>query len=210
MNEGFAWGAFVLDPILAPLVGPVAAAWLAAIVAVLAVLATGIALWRGLRGAWWRGLALLLIALALAGPALQRGTARPLSDIVLLVDDRSASQSLPGRTAASDAALTQIEGQLAAWPETEIRRVTVGDSEDGTLLGAALSKAIAAEPANRLAGTIVISDGLSHDAGAMPVTAPAPVHFLQTGTPADWDRRIVIDEAPRFALIDKPVHQHAD
>ena len=65
MNEGFAWGAFVLDPILAPLVGPVAAAWLAAIVAVLAVLATGIALWRGLRGAWWRGLALLLIALAL-------------------------------------------------------------------------------------------------------------------------------------------------
>lgn len=204
MNEGFAWGAFVLDPILAPLIGPVPAAWLAGIVAALAVLATGVALWRGLRGAWWRGLALLLIALALAGPALQRGTARPLSDIVLLVDDRSASQSLPGRTAASDAALTQIEGQLAAWPETEIRRVTVGDSEDGTLLGAALSKAIAAEPANRLAGTIVISDGLSHDAGAMPVTAPAPVHFLQTGTPADWDRRIVIDEAPRFALIDKP------
>ena len=71
MNEGFAWGAFVLDPILAPLVGPVAAAWLAAIVAVLAVLATGIALWRGLRGAWWRGLALLLIALLKPWPALR-------------------------------------------------------------------------------------------------------------------------------------------
>ena len=44
MNEGFAWGAFVLDPILAPLIGPVPAAWLAGIVAALAVLATGVAL----------------------------------------------------------------------------------------------------------------------------------------------------------------------
>ena len=204
MNGGFAWGALVLDPILSPLIGPLAAAWLAGIVAALAVLATALARWRGLRGAWWRGLALMLIALALAGPGLQRGTARPLSDIVLLVDDRSASQSLPGRPAATDAALARIEDQLADWPDTEIRSVTVSDSDDGTLLGAALSKAIAAEPANRLAGAIVISDGLSHDAPAIPATAPAPVHFLQTGAPGDWDRRIVIDEAPRFALIDKP------
>lgn len=135
MNGGVTLGGLVLDPILSPLIGPVAAAWIAAIVAVLAVLAAGLALWRGLRGAWWRGAALLLIALALAGPALQRGTARPLSDIVLLVDDRSASQSLPGRAAATDAALARIEEQLAAWPDTEIRRLTVGDSDDGTLLG---------------------------------------------------------------------------
>jgi len=113
MNGGFAWGALVLDPILSPLIGPLAAIWMA----VLAVLATALARWRGLRGAWWRGLALLLIALALAGPGLQRGTARPLSDIVLLVDDRSASQSLPGRPAATDAALARIEDQLADWPD---------------------------------------------------------------------------------------------
>ncbi|HMQ41228.1 MAG TPA: hypothetical protein PKC09_08145 [Paracoccus sp. (in: a-proteobacteria)] len=199
------WGGLVFDPILAPLIGWQAAAWLAALVAVLAVLALAVALWRGLRGAWWRGLALGLIAAALAGPGLERGTARPLSDIVLLVDDRSASQTLPGRREQADAAMARIEEQLGQWPGTEIRRITLGDAEDGTLLGAALSRAIAEEPANRLSGVLVLSDGLAHDGAALPATAPAPVHLLQTGTPEDWDRRIVIDEAPRFALIGKPV-----
>ncbi|TXB71336.1 hypothetical protein FQV27_02690 [Paracoccus aurantiacus] len=189
---------------LAPLIGTAAAVWIAVVIAVLAALSVAFSIWRGLKGAWWRGAALLLIALALSGPGIQRGTARPLSDIVILLDDRSASQSLPTRREASDAALRQIETQLSEWPETEVRRVTVGDSDDGTLLGAALSKAIAAEPANRLAGAIVVSDGLSHDAGVIPETAPAPVHFLQTGRPEDWDRRIVIDEAPGFALIGEP------
>lgn len=199
------WGGLVFDPILAPLIGWMPAAWLAAIVALLAGLVVAISLWRGLRGAWWRGLALGLIAAALSGPGLERGTARPLSDIVLLVDDRSASQSLPGRRAQADAALETIEEQLGQWPGTEIRRVTVDDSDDGTLIGAALSRAIAEEPANRLSGVVVVSDGLAHDRQAVPASAPAPVHLLQTGDPDDWDRRIIIDEAPRFALIGEPV-----
>ncbi|WBU65437.1 hypothetical protein [Paracoccus aerodenitrificans] len=197
------WGGLVLDPLLAPLIGA-AAGWLAAAVAIAALVVTLIARWKGLRGAWWRGAALLLIAAALAGPGLERGTTQKLADIVLLVDDRSASQTLPGRRAASDAALAQIEDTLSTWPDTEIRRITVGDDEDGTLLGAALSRAIASEPANRLAGAVVVSDGLAHDRAAIPPDAPAPVHFLQTGTPGDWDRRIVVDEAPRFALIGEP------
>ncbi|SDD78789.1 Uncharacterized membrane protein [Paracoccus isoporae] len=198
------WGGLVLDPILSPLIGAVAAGWLAAIVALLGIAVAALSRWRRLRGAWWRGAALLLIAAALAGPGLERGEARPLSDIVLLVDDRSASQTLPGRRDTSDAVLAQMEAELAGWPNTEIRRVTLGDDADGTLLGATLSRALAAEPANRLAGAVVVSDGLAHDPAAMPADAPAPVHFLQTGTPEDWDRRIVIDEAPGFALIGEP------
>ncbi|WBU61282.1 hypothetical protein [Paracoccus albus] len=199
------WGSLVFDPILTPVIGWQAALWLAAVVALLALVVVAFSLWRGLRGAWWRGAAMALIALALAGPGLERGTARPLSDIVLLVDDRSASQSLPGRREQADAALTQAEEQLAQLPGTEIRRITVDDSEDGTLLGAALTRAIAEEPANRLSGVVVFSDGLAHDGNAVPVDAPAPVHLLQTGMPDDWDRRIVVDEAPRFALIGEPV-----
>lgn len=199
------WGGLVLDPILAPLIGWQAAVWIAVSVAALAVLSAVVGWWRGLRGAWWRGIALGLIAAALAGPGLELGTSRPLSDIVLLVDDRSSSQSLPGRREQADAALEQLDEQLGAMPGTEIRRITVGDNEDGTLIGAALSRAIAEEPAGRLSGVVVVSDGLAHDGAAVPVTAPAPVHLLQTGTPEDWDRRIVIDEAPRFALIGEPV-----
>ncbi|MFV0292535.1 MAG: hypothetical protein ACK5II_04680 [Paracoccus sp. (in: a-proteobacteria)] len=198
------WGELVLDPVLAPLIGTGAAAFLVIVVMFLAVLVLVLSLWRGLRGAWWRTATVFLIAAAMSGPGLQRGTARALTDIVLLIDDSSASQNLSGRRDVSDAAMARIEEQLAAWSEAEIRHVTVGDSEDGTLLGSALSRAIAAEPVNRLAGAIIVSDGLAHDGTAIPADAPAPVHVLQSGAPADWDRRIVIDEAPRFALIDKP------
>ncbi|MFV0410696.1 MAG: hypothetical protein ACK5LJ_13685 [Paracoccus sp. (in: a-proteobacteria)] len=194
----------VLDPILAPLIGEMAAGWIAAGVAALAAVVFAIAWWQGLRGFFWRGVALLLIAAALAGPGLQRATARALDDIVLLIDDQSASQTLPGRRAQSDGALARIEEQLAEWPDIELRRISVGDAEDGTLLGAALGHAVLAEPANRLAGAIVVSDGLAHDPAAIPAEMPAPLHVLQSGAPEDWDRRIVIDEAPRFALIGKP------
>ncbi|WP_347267937.1 hypothetical protein [Paracoccus sp. (in: a-proteobacteria)] len=178
---------------------------LVAALAALAGLAALWALWRGLRGWFWRGCAGLAAVAALAGPALQTGVRNALSDIVILLDDRSASQSLPGRPEQTDAALAALTRQLAAMPGTEIRRVALGDDADGSLLGAALTRALAAEPQNRVAGVIVVSDGLAHDAPMLPATAPAPVHVLLTGQAQDWDRRLVIEEAPAYGLIGKPV-----
>ncbi|WP_423207913.1 hypothetical protein E2974_11645 [Paracoccus yeei] len=178
---------------------------LVASVAALGLLVALWSLWRGLRGWFWRGLAGLAAALALAGPALESGVRQALSDIVILLDDRSASQSLPGRAEQSDQAVQALSRQIEALPNTEIRRVTLGDDDDGTLLGAALAKALAAEPQTRVAGVVAVTDGLAHDAAQMPGAAPAPVHVLLTGQPADWDRRLVIEEAPAFGLIGQPV-----
>lgn len=179
--------------------------WAVAALAGLALLVAGFALWRGLRGWAWRGFAGLAAALALAGPAIEIGTRTGLGDIVIVLDDRSASQSLPGRAAQTDAALDGLGRQLAALPETEVRRITLGDDEDGTLLATAMSRAIAAEPENRLAGVIVLSDGRIHDPVMLPTGLAAPVHLLMTGQPTDWDRRLVIEEAPAFGLIDAQV-----
>ena len=55
----------------------------------------------------------------------------------------------------------------------------------------------------RLAGVIAVTDGRLHDPAMLPATAPAPVHVLLTGRPQDWDRRLVIEEAPAFGLIDQ-------
>ena len=173
--------------------------------AVLAALVAGWSLWRGLRGWAWRGLAGLAAALALAGPALESGIRDTLSDIVILLDDRSASQSLPGRQAQTDAAIDELTRQLSALPGTEIRRATLGDDPDGTMLGTALTRALAAEPQGRVAGVIVVTDGLAHDPAMVPADASAPVHVLLTGQPADWDRRLVIEEAPAYGLIGQPV-----
>ncbi len=173
--------------------------------ALLATLVAGWSLWRGLRGWLWRGLAGFAVAAALAGPALESGIRSKLSDIVILLDDRSASQSLPGRGAQTDAAIQDLTRQLSALPDTEIRRVTLGDDPDGSLLGTALTRALAAEPQTRIAGVIAVTDGLAHDAPMIPDAAPAPVHVLLTGQPGDWDRRLVIEEAPAYGLIGKPV-----
>lgn len=177
------------------------------LVAALAVLALAVgawALWRGLRGWAWRGLAGLAAALALAGPMIEAGVRAGLSDIVILLDDRSDSQGLTNRPAQTDQAVEALTSRLAALPNTELRRVTVGNDPNGTLLGAAITRALAAEPDGRIAGVIAVTDGQLHDAAMLPATAPAPVHVLLTGAPSDWDRRLVIEEAPAFALIGKP------
>ena len=187
----------VFDPLLPwPLVAAVVA---------LAVLIAVWSFWRGLRGWPLRGLAGLAAAAALAGPALESGIRNKLSDIVLLLDDRSASQSLPGRAGQTDAAVDNLTRQLAALPDTEVRRISVTDDPDGTLIGAALSRALAAEPQARVAGVIAVTDGLAHDGPMLPADAPAPVHLLLTGQPQDWDRRLVIEEAPAYGLIGQPV-----
>lgn len=173
--------------------------------AVLALLVAGFALWRGLRGWALRALAGLALALALSGPALERGERVGLSDIVIVLDDRSASQFLPEREAQTDAALAALQSRIDAMPGTELRRVTLGDDDDGTLLAGALSRAIAAEPESRLAGVIALTDGRLHDPAMLPDAAPAPVHVLLTGRAQDWDRRLVIEQAPAFGLVDQEV-----
>ncbi len=184
---------------------PLVPVWLVAVLAVVAVLVAGFALWRGMAGWALRGLALAALALALAGPQALRTERQALDDIVILLDDRSASQALGARAVQTDAALARLEGQLAAMPGMQVRRVTLGDDPDGTRLATALNRAVAAEPEGRLAGVLLLSDGRLHDAATLPDTAPAPVHLLLSGAGADWDRRLVIEEAPGYGLIGEPV-----
>lgn len=138
------------------------------VVAAIAVLAGLIAIVRcggGCRagsGAGWRGWPRRWRTGGNCG-ALESGIRDKLSDIVILLDD-TPGQSLPGRTAQSDAAIEYLTRQLAALPGTEIRRVSVGDDADGTLIGTALTRALAAEPQARVAGVIAVTDGLALDA----------------------------------------------
>lgn len=168
----------------------------------LAVLLIAVALWRGLKGWALRGFAALALFGGLAQPSVQHEEKTALSDIVLLVDDRSASQRLSDRGAQTDAALAQLSAAITALPNTELRRATVRDGAQntGTQLGAALSEALAAEPRGRVAGVIVLSDGRLHDPEALP-DLPAPLHLLRSGHASDWDRRLVIETAPAFGIL---------
>ena len=174
--------------------------------AVLVALMLALALWRGLSGWALRGGAALVLLAALMQPGLQTEDRRPLSDIVIAIEDRTASQELPGRAAATDAAMARVEAEVAALPNTELRKVVLRDGTDnaGTLLAAALAEALAEEPRARVAGAILITDGQAHDAGLMP-ELPAPLQVLLTGRAQDWDRRLVIQTAPAFGIIGEPM-----
>ncbi len=177
-----------------------------AVLGAVVLVAAALAYWRGLAGWALRLLAGAVIVAALTGPSLRQEERDSLSDIVLLLEDRSASQNLSDRADQSRAAADALEARLTARPNTEVRRVEVGDGPDnaGTLLLGALNEALAQEPRGRIAGIVAISAGRVHDLDRLP-DLPAPMHLLLSGRPEDWDRRLVVDAAPAFGILGEPV-----
>lgn len=125
---------------------------------------------------------------------------------MIAVVDESASQRIGDRADQSAAALAAVEAEVRALGNTELRVVRVGDGEgdEGSLVMTALSEALAEEPRARVAGAILITDGQVHDLELAP-QMPAPLHVLLTGHEEDWDRRLVIRNAPAFAILGEPV-----
>ncbi|MDW4498273.1 hypothetical protein R5H30_09810 [Sulfitobacter sp. D35] len=191
-------GQIVLDPLIP---WPFLAA-----VTLVAVLMVGLALLRGLTGWALRGLAALVVLGALLGPSYQQEDRAPLTDIVMLLEDESASQGLSDRPAQTRDAAEALEAEIAGRPNTEVRRIAVPDGEGdaGTQLMTTLSRALAEEPRARIAGVVALSDGRVHDAD-LPLDLPAPMHLVLTGRAEDWDRRLIIRNAPAFAIIGEPV-----
>ncbi len=188
----------LLDPLL-----PMAFVWAAV---ALALAGTGFAVWRGLSGWWLRGLAAAALVAAILNPSVQSEERETLTDLVVLVVDESASQRIADRETQVAEAIAGIEAQVARLGNTELRVTRLGDAEgdQGTLLMGALAEAMAEVPRARLAGAILLTDGQLHDIEAAP-DMPAPLHALLTGREDDWDRRLVVENAPAFAIIGEPV-----
>ena len=168
-------------------------------------LIVALAIWRGLVGWPLRALAGAVVLAALLNPSLQSEERAPLSDIVLVVVDQSASQRISDRADQTGAALAALEVRIAALG-MEMRLARVGDGADnaGTLMMGELARVLAEEPRARVAGAILVTDGQVHDAGLVS-DLPAPLHVLLTGRATDWDRRLVIETAPAFGIIGEDI-----
>ena len=174
--------------------------------ALVVVLFTAIALMRGLSGWALRGLGALLVVGALAQPMYQSEDRTPLKDIVVLLIDQSASQTLLDRARTTENRTAEIEAALAARPNTQVHRIEVNDGPDdtGSLLMTALSEQLSKLPSERIAGIILLSDGLLHDLELAP-ELPAPLHLMLSGKKSDWDRRVTVKNAPAFAILDEEI-----
>ncbi|WP_434618350.1 hypothetical protein [Tabrizicola sp. M-4] len=174
--------------------------------AAFALVLLSLAVWRGLSGWWLRGLTALAVLAALANPSLQEEERAPLSDIFLVVVDESSSQALGDRAAQIQEAISGLEAEVAGRENTEIRirRFSDGTEDAGSLAMTALSELLSEEPRARVAGAVVITDGQVHDVDLAP-SMPAPLHVLLTGREDDWDRRLVVKNAPAFAILGEEV-----
>ncbi|HEV2559965.1 MAG TPA: hypothetical protein VGU45_15200 [Microvirga sp.] len=174
---------------------------LGVVVALLAVLALvsrgGIAIIRAF--------ALALVLLALANPSLVQEERERVKDIVAVVVDRSTSQTLGERPAMTEAVRAELQRRFGSLTDVEPRFIEADDGEgdEGTRLFAALSNGLADVPPDRLAGVIMVTDGVVHDipASAQGLGFRAPLHALVTGRTTERDRQIKLLEAPRFGIV---------
>ena len=173
----------------------------------LVLIATGLAtLFRRKGSVLLRLLAGTLLILALANPSIVREEREKLKDVAVLLIDRSGSQSLSVRETQTNLALAEVKKNLATLPNLDVRIVeTTPAGENGTRLFAALESALSDVPPERIAGAILVTDGIIHD---IPNTLNAlgfraPLHTLITGLPVERDRRIELLDAPRFGIVGK-------
>ncbi len=173
------------------------------LIAVAAIM-TGYAFFARARGAWARGLALLILILAVANPLIVRQSREPLSDIVAIVVDHSQSMDIGSRRSDADKAVVELKKRLAGEKNLEVRVATVttktSGEDNGTQAFTALNALLADVPPSRVAGAILITDGEVHDA-PVRLGAGAPLQALIVGKHDERDRKLTVVNAARYAIV---------
>jgi hypothetical protein len=178
-------------------------------------LVLGLGIWRRARGLVWRAVAIAILLAALVNPSLVVERRAAQHDIAIVVVDDSPSQNIGDRRRATETALAAVKKRLAREPGLDLTVIRAGlpqrgAGDDGTLLFAALNRALSQLPRQRLAGVVMITDGEVHDvpqgdATQLAAAVGAPLHVLLSGRQGERDRRLVVVAAPRFGLVGKAV-----
>ena len=164
------------------------------------------------RGAILRALAAALLLFALLNPVILREQRDPLTSVVAVVVDRSQSQDIGERKDQTDQVLADLRARIGALPQFEMRVAETGGPSSSadrtqTRLFESLNGLLSDVPPSRVGGAVMITDGQIHDIPKDAATAglDAPVHGLITGETDEFDRRLRLERAPRFALVGQPV-----
>lgn len=162
-------------------------------------------LYANQRGKAWlsRGIAGLLVLLALLNPALVNEEREPLPSVAALILDRSESMRLGDRQSLAEESFAQLREALEANPAIELRTLDVGGGPDGTQMVGALQGLMADVPRDRIAGAIMVTDGQVHDVpeDLTQIREIGPVHTVLTGDRSADDRRLTLVEAPSFGIV---------
>ncbi len=163
-------------------------------------------------GTTWRAFAFAGLIAALSNPSVVLEDRESLSDIGVVVVDRSPSQTIGERRERTDEALADIQAWAQTQDDLELRIVEApADAgarlRDGTHLFTALDRTLADIPRERFAGALMITDGRVHDApdGIEQLGFDAPLHAILTGRRDAGDRRLTVVQDPGFGIVGQEV-----
>ncbi|KZB58997.1 hypothetical protein [Thalassospira sp. MCCC 1A02491] len=154
-----------------------------------------------LRGTVWRAIVMVLVLLALLAPQFTDRESEKLSDIILVLVDRTASQRIANRAAQTDAAIAEIRNRFADDPSVELRIEEISGETD-TRMFAVLDRLLGGIPRERLGGVMMITDGQVHDVPTR-LDLGAPLHVLISGARDERDRRLVIRQSADYGIVGK-------
>lgn len=178
----------------------------------LAVLLSGIIIVLRTRGGVLRALAFLALAAALANPVISQEDRTALPTSVAIIVDQSQSQRLDGRTDTTEQTVERLTANFERYDQFDVRvietaRAENADTQTETRLFEALRSVFRDVPPSRIGGAVFVTDGQVHDVPNIneALGFDAPVHALITGRPDEYDRKMQLVEAPRFAIVGDPV-----
>lgn len=183
--------------------------WIAAM-AVCAFIIFGFSLWSLKRFYMWRIASVMLLMAVLLNPSFIHQKREAIPDVLVVVKDKSQSQTLGSRTAQTEKAIQHIQTSIEKYDDLELRVLDApedGKFSDETLLFRALKNAYADVPLKQRSGTIFISDGQIHD---VPQNSDlykeyGPIHILLSGSKLEKDRKLVLLDTPSYGLVNESV-----
>jgi hypothetical protein len=175
--------------------------WLTLVLTAFALLAAGIVISRLGKSGWLRALLAIILAAYLAQPVRRDVQRSPGGNTALMIVDTSASMSLDerGKQAASAVAAIRKKYIAEKW-----QVLNAGISADpSTRLENALTAGLSRIAPENLAGVVIISDGIVHDAAALARfrSIGKPVNVLIAGNPDLVDRKLSVIASPPFVLV---------
>lgn len=182
---------------------PLLPAWTVALVAAVLFASALIAAHRARRLAPLRALVALAALLLLLNPVRRIEEREPQRDVAVVVVDRSRSMTVNGGSASADKALATLRRSA---PDIEWRVVEARPAPgQPTRLLPTLDEALRTVPAERLAGALLLTDGIVRerpDAALLP--ADRPLHLLAAGDPNVRDRRLIVTRVPPYSVVGRP------
>jgi len=158
-------------------------------------------------GTIWRAAAFAGALLVLANPAILEEDRAGMPDVAVIVADQSQSQAIGDRSKTVTDTVEALRIRLGEKKDLDVRVVTVTEARGstgngGTALFGPLAETLADVPPDRIAGAILVTDGQVHDVPAGNAAKLAyPLHVLLTGQPNEKDRKLTIEQAPRYGIV---------